>query len=153
MWLCTRSQLEEFISSPLWNKTTALAADFHDDLGIAYPLGYPGTFHYFSRLHTYKQKSSLLATHGHGIGTFPLGMQKPHASKDGGDDMYQSRMTIKICHTSNLASIMKHVCSISHCASVIESARSLRACISLLRFRVQYVVLRAFICNANDYRV
>ena len=42
MWLSTRSQLEQFISSPFWNKTTALAADIRDSLGIAYGWGYPG---------------------------------------------------------------------------------------------------------------
>ncbi len=72
MWLSTRSQLGEFISSPFWNKTTALAADIPDSLGIAAGWGYPGTLASLNQYYWdgFKLSTLLSDTHGHGVGTF-----------------------------------------------------------------------------------
>mmetsp|Transcript_1944 Transcript_1944/g.5772 ORF Transcript_1944/g.5772 Transcript_1944/m.5772 type:complete len:368 (+) Transcript_1944:50-1153(+) len=41
MWLGTRSQVEKFISHPLWRKDYAILANVSDPENIVYPWGYP----------------------------------------------------------------------------------------------------------------
>ncbi len=70
MWLGTRNQVKEYIASPLWNKTKALAVDIHDNLDIAYGLDYPGTWISASCIYNYR--ASLSAMHGMGMERAPF---------------------------------------------------------------------------------
>ncbi len=77
MWLATRSQLEQFVSNPFWNKTIALAANISDKLGDTAGWRYPGTCASSNSLGS-MQIYDFVAGYdmrGHWVGIFALCMQ------------------------------------------------------------------------------